>query len=214
MMTTSSEPARPHPFTIPLVRKLDVFLAPQTCLCTSPIFSIGIALWPASSSMALSAPRNCWRRRATPCSPLRTLPPRASAWRNVSQLWAGYPWAMTAPQRMSTLIPEILPAGGGVLWHGERRFRRRRAPRLDPGHAAGLQFADDLGGDFVVEARPVRAGTGASGTSGHRGSPRRAPEAFPPALNPSRRTRPASSSYGRLGAAYEESPAYKKDRQC
>ena len=51
----------------------------------------------------------------------------------------------------------------GVLRHGERRLRRRRPPGLDPGHAAGLQFGDDLVGDFVIEARPVLAGTGASG---------------------------------------------------
>jgi hypothetical protein len=49
----------------------------------------------------------------------------------------------------------IEPAGGGVLRHGERRLRRRRSPGLDPGHAAGLKLADDLAGDFVVEARPV-----------------------------------------------------------
>ena len=33
----------------------------------------------------------------------------------------------------------------------------------DPGHAAGLQLGDDLVGDFVIKARPVVAGTGASG---------------------------------------------------
>ena len=54
--------------------------------------------------------------------------------------------------------PRILPAGGGVLRHGERRLRRRRPPGLDPGHAAGLQLGDDLAGDFVIEARPVVAG--------------------------------------------------------
>ena len=41
--------------------------------------------------------------------------------------------------------PGIVPAGGGVLRHGERRLRRRRSPGLDPGHAAGLQLGDDLG---------------------------------------------------------------------
>ncbi len=59
--------------------------------------------------------------------------------------------------------PRILPAGGGVLRHGERRLRRRRPPGLDPGHAAGLQLGDDLAGDFVIEARPVVAGASASG---------------------------------------------------
>ena len=81
------------------------------------------------------------------------------------------------PPEDQHIDPGIVPAGGGVLRHGERRLRRRRAPGLDPGHAAGLQLGDDLGGDFVVEARPVGAGTSASGMSGHRGSPRRAPRA-------------------------------------
>ena len=95
--------------------------------------------------------------------------------------------------------PGVEPAGGGVLRHGERRLRRRRSPGLDPGHAAGLQLGDDLGGDFVVEARPVGTGPSASGVSGHRGSPRRAPGASLPALNPSRKTRPHSHSRGVAG---------------
>ena len=37
----------------------------------------------------------------------------------------------------------------------ERRLRRRGAPRLHPGHTAGLQLGDDLVGDFVIKARPV-----------------------------------------------------------
>src|SRR5690606_4559343 len=89
--------------------------------------------------------------------------------------------------------PGILPAGRSIRRHGERRFRSGRSPRLDPGHAAGLQFGDDLVGDVVVEARPVGAGASMAVVSGHRGSPRRAPEASPPALNPSRQTRSALS---------------------
>src|SRR5690606_9276414 len=77
--------------------------------------------------------------------------------------------------------------------HGEWRLRRGRPPRLDPGHAAGLQLGDDLAGDVVVKARPVGAGASMAVVSGHRGSPRRAPEASPPALNPSRQTRSALS---------------------
>ena len=86
----------------------------------------------------------------------------------------------------------------GVLRHGERRLRRRRPPGLDPGHTAGFQFGDDLVGDFGIEARPVLAGTGASGVSGHRGSPRRAPRASLATFNPSRETRPALSLSGAL----------------
>jgi hypothetical protein len=37
--------------------------------------------------------------------------------------------------------PRILPTGGGVLRHGERRLRRGRPPGLDPGHTAGLQIS-------------------------------------------------------------------------
>lgn len=95
--------------------------------------------------------------------------------------------------------PGVEPAGAGVLWHGERCLRRRRAPRLDPGHAAGLQLGDDLRGNFIVEARPVGTGPSVSGVSGHRGSPRRTPGASLPALNPSRKTRPHSHSRGVAG---------------
>ncbi len=91
----------------------------------------------------------------------------------------------SAPQDQD-VDPRILPASGGVLRHGERRLRRRRPPRLDPRDAAGLQLGNDLTGDFVIETRPVVAGACCSGLAGHRGSPRRAPEASPPALNPSR----------------------------
>ena len=80
---------------------------------------------------------------------------------------------------------------GGVLRHGERRLRRGRTPGLDPGQPPSLQLADDLGGDFIVQAGA--AGAGFVAVLGHRGSPRRAPEASPPALNPSRRTRSALS---------------------
>ncbi|KIU01683.1 hypothetical protein QU38_00370, partial [Staphylococcus aureus] len=50
--------------------------------------------------------------------------------------------------------PRIMPAGGGVPRHGERRLRRGGPPRLDPGYAAGLQLAHELTGGFVVKARP------------------------------------------------------------
>src|SRR3546814_9277205 len=82
--------------------------------------------------------------------------------------------------------PGVAPLGRGTLRHGERRLGFRGAPRLYPGNAAGLQLGDDLVGDFLIEARPVVTGTGASGGSGHRGSPRRAPGASLPILNPSR----------------------------
>ena len=67
----------------------------------------------------------------------------------------------------------VLPAGGGILRHRQRRLRRRGAPRLDPGHPPRLQLGDDLAGDFVVEARPVLVGARMRIISGHRGSPRR-----------------------------------------
>src|SRR5277367_5916804 len=42
----------------------------------------------------------------------------------------------------------VKPASGGISRHGERRLRRPDPPGLDPRHAARLQFADDLRGDF------------------------------------------------------------------
>ena len=51
----------------------------------------------------------------------------------------------------------------------------------------------------LIKARPVLAGTGASGVSGHRGSPRRAPRASLATSNPSRKTRPHSNSRGVAG---------------
>ena len=84
----------------------------------------------------------------------------------------------------------VAAAGAGVSRQSERCFRCRRAPGLHPGNTSGLQLGDDLVGDFVVKVCPIRSGTV---ISGHRGSPRRAPEASLPALNPSRKTRPALS---------------------
>ena len=58
-----------------------------------------------------------------------------------------------APQDQH-IDPGILPAGRGILRHGERRLGRRAPPGLGPGHAAALQLGHDLVGDFVIEARP------------------------------------------------------------
>src|SRR5215475_4979556 len=44
---------------------------------------------------------------------------------------------------------------GGVLRHGERRRRCRCASGLYPGRAVGLELGNDVGGDFIVEARPA-----------------------------------------------------------
>lgn len=90
-------------------------------------------------------------------------------------------------------------AGRGVLRKAERRLRRRRAPWLDPRHAAGLQLGDDLVGDLGIEIGPVAPGAGVSLVSGHRGSPRRAPRAFLSTSNPSRQTGPHSHSRGVAG---------------
>jgi hypothetical protein len=88
----------------------------------------------------------------------------------------------------------IAALGRDILRHRERRVRCRGPPRLNPGHAACFQFADDLVGDFLIKPGAVLTGTGASGESGHRGSPRRAPRASLAAWNPSRETRPHSRS--------------------
>ena len=70
-----------------------------------------------------------------------------------------------------------------------------RSPRLNPWDSAGFQLGDDLVGDFRVKARTVVACARAAVMSGHRGSPRRAPEASLPTLNPSRQTRSALSLF-------------------
>ena len=44
-------------------------------------------------------------RDLEPRSPLQTFPPSERAWRKVSQLCVGKPCWITAPQRISTLIP-------------------------------------------------------------------------------------------------------------
>jgi hypothetical protein len=90
----------------------------------------------------------------------------------------------------------ILATRRSILRHRQRRLRRRSAPGLNPGHPAGLQLGDDPPGDFVIEARPALAGARTFRVLRHRGFPRRAPEASPPALNPSRPTRPALSLSG------------------
>jgi len=101
----------------------------------------------------------------------------------------------------------IAASRGRVPGHGEGRLGRRCPPRLNPGKPAGLQLGENHAGDFIIEARPVGAGTGARIMSGHRGSPRRAPEASPPALNPSRKPGLHSHSWGRCGAGCAKTPS-------
>ena len=71
-----------------------------------------------------------------------------------------------------------------IARHGERRLDRRRPPWLHPWDAAGLQFGDDLVGDFGVKARPILTGARVRFLAEHRGSPRRAPEASLPTSQP------------------------------
>ncbi len=97
--------------------------------------------------------------------------------------------------------PRVAAPGCGVGRHGERRLGRGRPPGLDPGQPSGLQFGQDLAGDFVIQARPVGARPAAWITFRHRGSPRRAPEASLPAFNPSRHSRPALSLSGGVAGA-------------
>lgn len=98
----------------------------------------------------------------------------------------------------------ILPGRRSVLGLGEGCPRRRRSPRLDPGHVARLQLSDDLVGYFVIEIRPALAGARPNDMSRHRGSPRRAPRAFLATSNPSRPTRPALSLLDALNALKKE----------
>ena len=62
-----------------------------------------------------------------------------------------------APQNQH-VNPGIAALRRGVARHGERRLDRRRPPWLHPRDAAGLQFGDDLVGDFGVKARAVLTG--------------------------------------------------------
>ena len=97
--------------------------------------------------------------------------------------------------------PGVASLGCGILGHGERRFRRRCPPGLDPWRTAGLQLGDDLVGDFLIKARPVLAGASASGVSGHRGSPRRAPRASLASFKPVTENPSALSLSGRCGVS-------------
>ncbi|MFK4539814.1 hypothetical protein ABIA00_007997 [Bradyrhizobium ottawaense] len=83
----------------------------------------------------------------------------------------------------------ILTAGRGAFRQGQRRLRRRGAPRLHPRYSASLQLEDDLVGDVVIKVCPVLTGARPMILSGHRGSPRRAPRASLAACNPSRQNR-------------------------
>jgi len=82
-------------------------------------------------------------------------------------------------------------AGAGVVRKPKRGFGLGLAPGLHPREAPGLEGGDDRVGGFVVKVRPVGAGARGAVMSGHRGSPRRAPGASLPALNPSRLTQSA-----------------------
>jgi hypothetical protein len=62
-----------------------------------------------------------------------------------------------------------------------------------PGDTAGLQFGDDLVGDFGVKTRAVVAGTDSCGVSGHRGSPRQGAGSLSPEPQPVTATRSALS---------------------
>ena len=61
------------------------------------------------------------------------------------------------PPQDQHIDPGISALRGSIARHGERRLDRCRPPRLDPGDTAGLQFGDDLVGDFGVKARAVVA---------------------------------------------------------
>ena len=67
-----------------------------------------------------------------------------------------------APPEKQDVDAAVGTIGRSIFRHGERRFCCGRTPRLDPRHSAGLKLGDDLVGDFVIEARPVLAGTGAN----------------------------------------------------
>jgi hypothetical protein len=101
--------------------------------------------------------------------------------------------SMYSLQRALIRLSHLAPEFAGALLAG------RHPIELTPIRLLRLsknlpQLGDDLVSDFLIKARPVLAGTRASGVSGHRGSPRRAPRAFLATPNPSRPTRPISHS--------------------
>jgi hypothetical protein len=92
--------------------------------------------------------------------------------------------SITAPHRISTLIPEYPRCVDALRGIASGALIAAVPPGLHSWNTAGLQLGDDLVGDFGVKARAVIAGTNSGGVSGHRGSPRRAPEASPPIFQP------------------------------
>src|SRR5450756_2018814 len=80
------------------------------------------------------------------------------------------------PPQDQHVDPGISALRRGIARDRERRLDRRRPPRLHPRDTAGLQFGDDLVSDFGVKARAFLAAPSSRVDSGHRDSPRRAPE--------------------------------------
>ena len=67
-----------------------------------------------------------------------------------------------APPEQQNVDAAVGAVGRSIFRQGQRRLCRSRAPRLNPGHPAGLELGDDLVGDFVIEACPVLTGARAS----------------------------------------------------
>ncbi|KQW19008.1 hypothetical protein ASC80_16220 [Afipia sp. Root123D2] len=80
-----------------------------------------------------------------PRSPLRTLPPSASAWRKVGPLWPEKP-CRGAPKDQH-VDPGIIPPGRGV-W--QVAPSQPPSSKVGPRHAPGLKFCDDIVGKFIV----------------------------------------------------------------
>ena len=88
-----------------------------------------------------------------PRLPLRTWPPseRAAALRREG--------AFDHAPKDQHVDLRIAPMGRSIGRHRHRRRGWVGAPRLDPGDGPGLKLGYDPGGDVVIEARPVAAGS-------------------------------------------------------
>src|SRR2546423_1467906 len=80
-----------------------------------------------------------------------------------------------APQDQD-IYAAVWTAGGRVARKTERSADA--GPGLHPGHASLFELGDDLVGDFLVQAGPVRKGLVGRCRVGHGGSPRRAGESL------------------------------------
>ena len=110
-----------------------------------------------------------------------------------------------APENQN-IDPGILTRCRGIPRHGERRFRRRRPPGLDPGQPPVFELADDLVGDVVVEIA-AGAACARSVLSGHRNVSATGTGSLSPSPQPVTENPSALSLSGRCGGTPQKGSA-------